>query len=93
MLIKVATSGEDDEQDPAYQPTADPDDFSLTSVLMALTEEGSSKFVGHIGNQRLTDQLAVLTALREQRQKTATDVSLLDLPDSLPADNPIFNGQ
>ena len=93
LLIKVATNGEDDGQDPAYQPTADPDDFSLTSVLMTLTEEGSSEFVGHIGNQRLTDQLAVLTALREQRQKTATDVSLMDLPDSLPADNPIFNGQ
>lgn len=90
LLIKVAASGQEEDQDPAYQPTADPDDFTLNSALTTLLSVGNSKYIGHIGNQRLTDQLAVLAALRDQRQQTATDIRLLDLPDAPSADAPFF---
>ncbi len=77
LLNRVNTGKEEDE---AYQPAFDPDDYSLNDATNRLAEIGNSDFIPK-ANTRFGKVWSAITALRAKQQQTNADITLLDLPD------------
>ena len=63
-----------------YQPTFDPDDFTVNEAVNRLTNLGNSDFIAK-ADSRFAPMMAAIKALRDSQQHDVPDVRLLDLPD------------
>jgi membrane protein len=77
-LINKVSQGKDDD-DSAYQPAFDPDDFTVNDVANKLSDMGNSDFIPKADSD-FAELLAYIKDLRERQQKTTPDIKLLDLP-------------
>ena len=78
LLIAVST-GKDDNENLAYQPTFDPDDYTVNGVANVLSDMGNSDFIPK-ADSRFAALLAQIGDLRSRQQKAVSDIRLLDLP-------------
>lgn len=79
LLTKVNTDDGKNEEDVAYQPSFDPDDFTVNKVTDILANMGNSNFIPK-ADSRFAELLAKINAIRDARQNAATDIKLIDLP-------------
>ena len=70
----------DNEEETAFQPAFDPDDFTVNDTANRLSQLGNSDFIPK-ANTRFGKVWSAITALRAKQQQTNADISLLDLPD------------
>ena len=79
LLTKVNTDDGKDEEDVAYQPSFDPDDFTVNKVTDMLANMGNSNFIPK-ADSRFAELRAKISALRDAQQNAAADIKLIDLP-------------
>lgn len=88
LLNQVTTTGDDDqEKNYGYQPTCDPDDFTVNDAVNKLADIGHSDFI-HKADRRLTPMLEAIKRMRGQQQESH-DIRLLDLPDALASEQTV----
>ena len=71
--------GKNDEGNDAFQPSFDPDNFTVNNVVNRLSELGNSDFIPK-ADARITSMVERITALRKAQQDAEPDIRLLDLP-------------
>ena len=77
LLNQVKTSKEDED---AFQPAYDPDDFTVKDVARKLSDIGNSNFIPK-ANSRFASIFSAIEAMRSDKKQEISDISLLDLPD------------
>ena len=75
-LLNIVTT---DKEDLAYQPTFDPDEYTVNGVANALSDMGNSNFIPK-ADSRFAKLLKRISDLRENQQQSVPDIRLLDLP-------------
>lgn len=81
LLTAVSLEKDDDSQrETAFQPTFDPDEFTVNDVANHLDNLGNSDFIS-MADTRFAPVVAAIKALREKQQHELPDIRLLDLPD------------
>ena len=85
------TSDKEDEvnadREITYQPTFDPDDFTVNDVTNRLANLGNSDFIAK-ADARFAKMTAAIKALRDNQQHDVNNIRLLDLPDIEPLQQP-----
>ena len=79
LLTKVNTDDGKNEEDVAYQPSFDPDDFTVNKVTDILANMGNSNFIPK-ADSRFAELLAQISTLRDAQQNAEADIKLIDLP-------------
>ena len=77
-LLNTVTLTKNDD-DIAYQPSFDPDDYTVNDVANALADMGNTDFIPK-ADSRFAELLERITALRAKQQQAVPDIRLLDLP-------------
>ena len=77
-LLNKVSQGEN-EENCAYQPAFDPDDYTVNDVANKLSDMGNSNFIPK-ADSSFAELLSKITALRERQQEAVPDIRLLDLP-------------
>ena len=78
LLNRVSPSNDEDEE-PAFQPAFDPDDFTVNDVANRLADMGNCNFIPK-ADTSFAELLERITALRNEQQGAVPDIRLLDLP-------------
>ena len=90
-LLTTVTSDKEDEvnadREITYQPTFDPDDFTVNDVTNRLANLGNSDFIAK-ADARFAKMTAAIKALRDSQQHDVNNIRLLDLPDIEPLQQP-----
>lgn len=80
LLNKVSSDvSKDEEDDVAYQPSFDPDDFTVNNTADKLADMGNSNFIPK-ADSHFAELLARISALRDKQRGAVPDIKLLDLP-------------
>ena len=80
LLNKVSPDESKDEKDDvAYQPSFDPDDFTVNNTADKLANMGNSDFIPK-ADSHFAELLARISALHDDQQEAVPDIKLLDLP-------------
>ena len=77
MVSSNKSKGEED--DVAYQPSFDPDDFTVNNTAEKLANMGNSNFIPKT-DSHFAKLLARINALHEKQLDAVPDIKLLDLP-------------
>ena len=72
--------GSNDEKGITYQPTYDPDNFTVIDVANRLSNLGNSDFIAK-ADSRFDPIIASIKKLQDRQQHDVPDIRLLDLPD------------
>ena len=76
LLTAISQNG--DEEGCSYQPSFDPDDFTVNTVTEKLASQGNTAFIPK-ADSRFADMINRIITLREQQQAAVQDIKLLDL--------------
>ena len=83
-MTTVTTRRADDEdeqqKEPAYAPTFDPDDYTVNDATNRLADLGNSDFITK-ADTRFAPVIDAIKAQRDKQLHGEHDVRLLDLPD------------
>lgn len=72
-----------DRDETAYQPSFDPDDFTVNDAANRLADLGNSDFILK-ADSRFAAIMEAIGSLRDSQQQAGGDIRLLDLPDITP---------
>lgn len=81
-LLNRVSQGNDDKEEPAFQPAFDPDDFTVNDASKKLAEIGNSNFIPK-ADASFINIWSAITEMRDIQQKDTSDTLLLDLPDTV----------
>lgn len=84
-LLNIVKLGDNEED--AYQPAFDPDDFTVNDTIIRLSEIGNSDFLPKADSNFSNVSTVIKNAMDNQRQEM-TDIRLLDIPDTGGKDKP-----
>ena len=77
-LLNTVSAGKE-EDDRAYQPTFDPDDYTVNGVVKTLSDMGNSDFIPK-ADSHFAELISQIEELRARQQEAVPDIRLLDLP-------------
>lgn len=77
-LLNRVSQGNNEDEDLAYQPAFDPDDFTVNDVANKLADMGNCDFIPK-ADTKFAEVMARITDLRSKQQGAMPDIKLLDL--------------